>query len=226
MKTHVESFSIIECIIVFTIPDKLNEIVVRNKKTMYTLLFNSVKETLITVSEDEKYFGAKIGFFSILHSWGQKLNLHPHLHCVVPGGGYVEKTNSWKRCPQNYLLPVKVLRKRFRSVFLTQLKKIYQKNNLFLNGTEYTEKQVFQNLIDELFDTEWIVYTKESFKNSDSVISYLSKYTHRIALSNHRILSVKDGIVTFSYKDYKDGLRKKMELPVLKFMKKFLLHVT
>ncbi len=211
--------------VVFTIPDKLNPIVVRNKKQMYTLLFNSVKKTLLSVSEDEKYFGAKIGFFSILHTWGQKLNLHPHIHCVVPGGGFCEKTNSWKRSPQNYLVPIKVLQKRFRSLFLCGLKELYQSNVLFLDGTPYTEKRRFQQFIDLLFDIEWIVYMKESFKSSDSVIAYLSKYTHRIAISNHRILSVIDGIVTFSYRDYKDGKKKEMSVPVLKFMKLFLMHI-
>jgi hypothetical protein len=145
---------------------------------------------------------------------------------VVPGGGYSEKTQSWKCSPNNYLLPIKVLQKRFRSLFLTALKKLYQKDTLFLDGSPYEKEQKFQRLIDELFETEWIVYAKESFKSSDSVISYLSKYTHRIAISNHRILSVKDGIVTFSYKDYKDGKKKNLSLPVLKFMKLFLIHVT
>ena len=211
--------------VVFTIPDKLNPIVIRNKKHIYTLLLNAVKETLLSVSEDEKYFGAKIGFFSILHTWGQKLNLHPHIHCVVPGGGFSDKTNSWKRSPQNYLVPIKVLQKRFRSLFLIGLKNLYQSDVLFLDGSVYENEQKFQQMIDELFDTEWIVYAKESFKSSDSVISYLSKYTHRIAISNHRILSFEDGIVTFSYKDYKDGKKKKMSVPVLKFMKLFLIHI-
>jgi hypothetical protein len=145
---------------------------------------------------------------------------------VVPGGGYSEKTQSWKCSPNNYLLPIKVLQKRFRSLFLTALKKLYQKDTLFLDGSPYEKEQKFQRLIDELFETEWIVYAKESFKSSDSVISYLSKYTHRIAISNHRILSVKDGIVIFSYRDYKDGKKKNMSVPVMKFMKLFLIHIT
>jgi len=212
--------------VVFTLPDLLNPIVYKNKKLLYKLLFDTTKETLLSVAENEKYFGAKIGFFSILHTWGQKLNLHPHIHCVVPGGGFVEKKSKWISSPKDYFVPVQVLAKRFRSLFLVELKRLYKENLLYLKGTNYFELQQFQKLIDKLFETEWIVYIKESFKNSDSVIQYLSKYTHRIAISNHRILSVKNGIVSFSYKDYKNENKKKvMNIPVLRFMRNFLLHV-
>lgn len=212
--------------VVFTIPNKLNPIVYRNKKIMYDLLFSSVKETLSEIALSEKYFGAKIGFFSILHTWGQKLNLHPHLHCVVPGGGYDEKAKVWKKTPENYLLPITVLRKRFRSLFLKKLKLLYKENELYLKKTKYQEPELFQELIDELFDTEWVLYLKESFNNSDSVIKYLAKYTHRIAISNYRIIKVEDRYVHFWYKDYKDNNKKKvMAAPVIKFIRLFLLHV-
>ena len=209
---------------VFTLPDKLNPIVIRNKKLIYTLLFQSVKQTLLSVSSEDKYLGAKIGFFSILHTWGQKLNLHPHLHCVIPGGGYSEKKNKWISCSKDYLLPIEVLRVRFRSIFLTNLKKILI--NLYLSGTLYNERHQFQRLIDNLFKCKWVCYIKESFKSSDSVIRYLAKYTHRIALSNNRIFKIEDRKVTFIYKDYADGNKKKLKtLDVFKFMNKFLLHV-
>jgi hypothetical protein len=212
--------------VVFTLPDKLNPIVYRNKKIIYKLLFDKTKETLISVSRDEKYFGAKIGFFSILHTWGQKLNLHPHVHCVVPGGGYREDKDKWVRAPAGYLIPYEVLKQRFRSIFLVGLKQLHKEGRLYLWNTEYTDKKIFQQLIDELFKTEWIVYIKESFNNSDSVIEYLAKYTHRIAISNHRIISLENGVVTFSYKDYADGNKKKrMSLSVMQFMRCFLLHV-
>ncbi len=212
--------------IVFTIPGKLNPIVYRNKKIIYKLLLDASKETLLSISEDEKYLGAKIGFFSILHTWGQKLNLHPHVHCVVPGGGYIAKKNKWIRSPKDYLVPVKVLNKRFRSLFLTGLKNLYKEKELWLANSGYEKQKDFRRLIDELFAVKWIVYIKESFKNSGSVIKYLSKYTHRIAISNHRILSVKNGLVTFSYKDYKNGNKKdSLSMPAIKFIKKFLLHV-
>jgi len=212
--------------VVFTIPDRLNPIVYRNKRIMYNLLFKAVKETLIDIALTEKYFGAKIGFFSILHTWGQKLNLHPHLHCVVPGGGYDEAAKIWKKTPKNYLLPIIVLRKRFRSLFLKNLKLLYNENELYLKGTKYQDPELFQNLIDNLFKTEWVLYLKESFNNSDSVIKYLAKYTHRIAISNYRIIKVEDRCVHFWYKDYKDNNKKKvMVVDVIKFIRLFLLHV-
>ena len=212
--------------VVFTLPDKLNPIVYRNKKIIYKLFFDKIKETLLSVAEEEKYFGAVIGFFAILHTWGQKLNLHPHIHCVVPGGGFLSNQNKWKNAPVNYLLPVEVLKQRFRSLFLVELKSLYYNGGLYLENSIYKDKKNFQNLIDEMFKKEWVVYIKESFKNSDSVIEYLSKYTHRIAISNHRIISVKDGIVTFSYKDYEDNNKKKtLSIPVFQFMKRFLTHI-
>ena len=212
--------------VVFTLPDKLDTIVLRNKKKIYKLLFDKVKETLLTVSDEKKYFGAKIGFFSILHTWGQKLNLHPHLHCVVPGGGYSENEKKWIKSPKNYLFPVDVLKRRFRSLFLVELKRMYKEKELYLTGTDYSDPKIFFKLIDDLFETNWVIYLKESFNNSDSVIEYLARYTHRIAISNHRILKVENNRVFFSYKDYKENNQKKvMSLPVMEFIKRFLWHI-
>lgn len=211
---------------VFTIPDALNPIVYRNKRIVYKLLFDAVKETLLSAAEDEKYFGAKIGFFSILHTWGQKLNLHPHIHAVVPGGGYDAKKDKWKSAPQGYLIPVEVLKKRFRSLFLTGLKRLYFGDKLYLKHSVFKNKVIFQGLIDSLFKKDWIVYIKESFRSSDSVIEYLSRYTHKIAISNSRILSLKDGVVSFSYKDYSEKNKKKvLRLPVMDFIQRFLKHI-
>jgi hypothetical protein len=209
---------------VFTLPDKLSGIVYRNRRMMFTLLFQTVRDTLLSVCMDEKYLGARIGFFAILHTWGQKLNLHPHLHCVIPGGGYSDRKNKWITCPKNYLLPIEVLKKRFRSLFLRRLKGMFQ--SLYLQRTGYEQKYKFQRLIDELFETEWVCYLKESFKNNDSVIKYLGKYTHRIAISNHRIVKLENRMVTFSYKDYNDDNKLKTKtIDVLKFIRLFLLHV-
>lgn len=203
---------------VFTLPHQLLPIVAGNKKAIYTLLFHSVKETLLGVASEEQYFGVQIGFFSILHTWGQKLNLHPHLHCVIPGGGYSPKTKTWIRSPENYLLPIAVLQKRFRSIFLLGLKKLYHESLIAPPG--------FQQLIDDLFKIDWVVYLKESFKNSDSVIKYLARYTHRIAISNYRIIGVENGEVLFSYKDYSDGNKKKiLSLDVDEFIRRFMNHV-
>ena len=202
---------------VFTLPQQLRPIAAGNKEAIYKLLFNSVKETLHGVASEEKYLGAKIGFLSILHTWGQKINLHPHLHCVIPGGGYSRETKKWIRSPENYFLPVKVLQKRFRSIFLQGLKRLYPDS--------LTAPSDFQNLIDQLFEIDWVVYLKESFKNSDSVIKYLARYTHKIAISNHRIIGVEDGEVLFSYKDYSQANQKKvLRLKVNEFIQRFMLH--
>jgi len=212
--------------IVFTIPDTLNSLVIRNKRTIYNLMFDVCRRTLLSVSGDEKYFGADIGFFSILHTWGQKLNLHPHLHCVVPGGGYSEKKQKWIRAPNNYFVPVQVLKLRFRSLFLQRLKELYRENELYLQGTQFTDAKEFQGMIEALFSADWVVYLKESFQGKESVIEYLARYTHRIAISNHRIVDVKDNIVRFRYRDYKDENREKiMELPAESFIHRFMMHV-
>lgn len=212
--------------IVFTLPDSLNSIVIRNKQAVYNLMFGVCRETLLSASADEKYFGADIGFFSILHTWGQKLNLHPHLHCVVPGGGYSEKKKKWIYAPNNYFVPVEVLKRRYRSLFLQGLKKLYREKILNLHETEYSDAVKFQKMIDSLFAAQWVVYLKESFQGRESVIEYLARYTHRIAISNHRIVEFKDGIVKFSYRDYADENRKKiMEISAESFINRFMMHV-
>ena len=208
---------------VFTLPDELNPIVYRNKKIIYTMLFQKVKETLLGTAEQQKYFGAGTGFFSILHTWGQKLNLHPHLHCVIPGGGYDAKADIWKRCSTDYLLPVEVLKKRFKYLFLTELKRKFMNRELFLNGTKYENKRLFQQLLDKLFSKEWVVYLKEPFSNHESVIRYPGKYTHRITIGNYRIINLENNTVLFWYKDYKDHNKKKvLVLPADQFVRRSL----
>lgn len=212
--------------IVFTLPDILNPIVIRNKRIIYNLMFDKCKETLLSVSADEKYFGADIGFFSILHTWGQKMNLHPHLHCVVPGGGYSEKKMKWIQAANNYFVPVQVLKMRFRSLFLQGLKDLRKSDKLYLQGTQFAGDAEFQKMIDLLFTAEWVVYLKESFQGKESVIEYLARYTHRIAISNHRIISLNNDTVRFKYRDYKDGNKEKiMELPAESFIHRFMVHV-
>jgi predicted Zn-ribbon and HTH transcriptional regulator len=212
--------------VVFTLPHQLNPLVERNKRIIYDLLFNSVNRTLVSVAEKPEYFGAKIGFFSILHTWGQKLNLHPHLHCVVPGGGRRIKDGKWIKCKQNFFIHTKVLMPWFRRIFLTGLKKMYKQKGLYLTGTEFSEKNKFQSLIDELFKTDWICYIKESFKNENSIIEYLSRYTHRIAISNYRIRKLENDRVYFAYKDYKEENKKKtLDLDVMDFIRRFMKHI-
>ncbi len=211
--------------IVFTLPDILNTLVWKNKKKFYDQLFRISKETLLSIAAEEKYFGAHIGFFSVLHTWGQKLNQHPHIHCVVPGGGFSKKNGRWKHVPNDYLAPVKVVKARYKDLFLTALKKMYETEELYLKGTGCETPGGFKKLVKALYGKEWVVYLKEAFNNSSSVIEYLSRYTHKIAISNYRIISVKDGIVSFRYRDYADSNKvKTASFDVLTFMRKFLSH--
>lgn len=212
--------------VVFTVPDILNSIIWKNKEIMYNLLFQISKETLISIASEEKYFGADIGFFSILHTWGQKLNQHPHIHCVVPGGGFSKKNGRWIRVPHDYFVPYKVLKARFKFLFLQRLKEIDKSKILYFKGEKHEKSGTIQTLIDELYAKDWVVYLKESFKNSSSVIEYLSRYTHKIAISNHRIISADSESVVFKYRDYKEASKEKyMSLPRFDFMRKFLMHV-
>jgi hypothetical protein len=212
--------------IVFTLPHALNPVVFKNKRALYNLMFSSCSEALRSVSAQEKYFGADIGFFAILHTWGQQLNPHPHLHCAVPGGGYSRSKGTCIHAPYDYLVPVRVLKLRFRSLFMRGLKNLLKSGSLYLAGTRFEDPEAFQKLIDDLYSAEWVVYLKESFKNRESVIEYLARYTHRIAISNNRIVSVDNRLVSFKYRDYKDHNREKIRsMNVLSFMRLFMLHV-
>jgi hypothetical protein len=212
--------------VVFTLPDKLDPIVIRNKRKIYALLFDKVKETLLSAASERKYFGAAIGFFAVLHTWGQRLGIHPHLHCVVPGGGYDHVKRKWKRCRNNFFISFEVLANRFRSLFLSTLKEMYRNNELYLAGCEYDHPDLFQNLIDELWHTRWNVFLKETYESDTNVIDYLGRYTHGIAISNYRIVKLEDDFVYFTYKDYRDNNKRKMEkMHVLKFMRRFFFHI-
>ncbi|MCK5853090.1 IS91 family transposase [bacterium] len=211
--------------IVFTLPDILNRLIWKNKKIFFNLLFRISKETLISIAADNKYFGADIGFFGVLHTWGQKLNRHPHIHCVVPGGGFSKKDGRWRHVPNNYLAPIKVVKARYKDLFIKNLKLLYESGELYLEGLECQEPYAFKKLIQALYAKEWIVYLKESFNNSSSVIEYLSRYTHKIAMSNYRILSVNDEFIEFKYRDYKDNNKEKIvRMAIFEFMQKFLMH--
>jgi len=211
--------------IVFTLPDILNQLVWKNKKIFFNLLFRTSKETLLSIAAEDKYFGADIGFFSVLHTWGQKLNQHPHIHCVLPGGGFSKKDGKWRHVPNNYLAPIKVVKARYKDLFIKSLNQLYESGELYLEGSNCEDAAGFKKLVKAIYEKDWVVYLKESFKNSSSVIEYLSRYTHRIAISNYRILSVKNSVVEFKYRDYKDNNHEKIaQMDVLKFMRKFLMH--
>src|SRR5208283_1974473 len=212
--------------VVFTIPSELNTVALRNPKIMYDLLFRSASETLIELGNDR--LGARIGFIGILHTWGQNLMDHPHIHCVVTGGGLSSDEQHWVACRKKYLFPVKVMSKLFRGKFLDYFKESYKSGKLELTGSisHLMKPHVFKLLDIKLSNKKWVVYCKPPFNGIDGVLQYLSRYTHRIAISNNRILKVEDGQVTFQWRDYADNDRVKvMTLKADEFIRRFLLHV-
>jgi hypothetical protein len=196
---------------------------------MYGLLFRATAETLQSIAADPKHLGAQIGFFCILHTWGQTLTAHPHLHCVVPGGGISHDGNRWIACRRpHFLLPVRVLSCRFRRLYLRYLEQVYAAGQLQFHGElqHLSDRQAFLRYLAPLRKSKWVVYAKPPFGGPERVLDYLGRYTHRVAISNHRLKELKDGRVTFAYKDYKDEQRQKlMTLSADEFLRRFLLHV-
>ena len=214
--------------VVFTIPEELNYLALTNQKELYSILFQAVSETLLELSKDRKYLGADIGFTSILHTWGQNLMHHPHIHCVVPGGGLSFDSNKWINSKNNFFIPVKVLSKKFRGKFLYYFKKLYYDNKLKLveKNQVLIDKYVFQCFIDKLYEKEWVVYCKPPFGNAEHVLEYLGRYTHRVAISNNRLVYFDNGYVTFKWKDYKDNNKQKyMTVTAEEFIRRFLMHI-
>lgn len=214
--------------VVFTLPDTLNPLALRNKTVVYNILFKAASQTLLKLAADPKRLGADIGVTAVLHTWGQNLLLHPHLHCVVTGGGLSPDGERWVAGRQRFLLPVKVLGKLFRGKFLALLERAYRDGELDLRGSiaELAHPPAWAALRDRLYRTDWVVYAKPPFGGAEQVFRYLGRYTHRVAISNHRIVRVADGMVSFTVKDYKDGARTKtMTLDAVEFLRRFLLHV-
>jgi hypothetical protein len=214
--------------IVFTLPEPLAALALQNKRQIYDLLFRATAETLQSIAADPKRLGAQIGFFCILHSWGQTLMAHPHLHCVVPGGGISLDGCRWVACRPGFFLHVHVLSRRFRKLYLQYLEQLYAAGKLRLHGElqPLSQPQAFTRYLASLRKTEWVVYSKPPFGGPERVLDYLGRYTHRVAISNNRLKELKDSQVTFTYKDYKHEQRQKlMTLPVGEFLRRFLLHV-
>lgn len=218
--------------VVFTIPEELNRIALQNKKTVYDILFKAGSETLIKLGKDEKHLGGEIGIIAVLHTWGQNLTEHPHLHCIVPGGGLSARGNRWekpkKTKKKDFFIHVNVISDLFKKKFLYYLKKSYDKGELRFEGKIEGLKDHggFKQLLNELYSKKWITYCKQPFGGPEQVINYLGRYTHRVAINNHRIKSMEGGNVTFSCKDYRDcNKTKEMTLEAGEFMRRFLLHV-
>jgi hypothetical protein len=215
--------------VVFTLPQQIGGLALQNAREIYCILFRAASETLLTIAADPKRLGAAIGFLAVLHTWGQNLHLHPHLHCVVPGGGIGPDGARWVGCRKpSFFLPVQVLGSRFRNLFLTYLQEAFQAGKLRFHGdmAGLARPAAFQALCDRARKIKWVVYAKAPFGGPEQVLKYLALYTHRVAISNSRILTIDDGKVTFHWKDYAAGNKTKtMTLDAVEFIRRFLLHI-
>ena len=214
--------------VVFTLPLHLSPLALQNKREIYALLFRSSAETLLEVARNPKHLGAEIGFFSVLHTWNQKLQHHPHVHCVVPAGGLTPDHSRWIDSQQKFFLPVEVLKKVFRGKFVDGLKKLYAEHKLAFHGTlaPLRDPKSFAAWTRPLFRSKWVVYSKRPFGGAQHALRYLGQYTHRVAISNHRLVALADGMVTFRWRDSANKNKKRlMALPVNEFLRRFLLHV-
>ena len=216
--------------VVFTLPASISHIAYQNKATIYAILFKAAAETLITIAGDAKHLGARIGLTAVLHSWGSALTHHPHLHCVVPGGGISPDGQRWISCRPGFFLPVRVLSRLFRRLFLEKLVAAHEAGRLKFFGDlrHLAETHAFDGHLRPLRKVEWVVYAKRPFAGPQAVLAYLSRYTHRVAIANSRLISLDEGGVTFKWKDYraKGRMRRKtMTLPIDEFIRRFLIHV-
>jgi hypothetical protein len=214
--------------VVFTLPESIAAIAFYNKKVVYDILFRATAQTLLTIARDPKRLGVELGFFAVLHSWGQNLHFHPHLHCVVPGGGLSADHDRWIHGRRRYLLPVKVLSRLFRRLFLEALEEAYSAGQLqFFGELEgLRDPPAFARYLAPVKKQEWVVYAKPPFGGPQHVLEYLGRYTHRVAISNHRLLALEDGQVSFAWKDYRDQQQpqKVMTVSAEEFIRRFLQH--
>jgi hypothetical protein len=215
--------------VVFTIPDLLAPLALQNKRLFYDLLFRSASESLSQAAANPKNLGARIGFLAVLHTWGQNLHHHPHIHCVVPAGGLSADSSRWISTGGRFFLPVKVLSRLLRGKMLDYLKRAYRSGKLCFHGKLEPlagDPDIFAALINTAYAKDWVVYAKPPFAGPAQVLRYLGRYTHRVAISNHRILAFDDGAVSFRWKDYKHAGRwRTMNLEGREFIRRFLLHV-
>ena len=214
--------------VVFTLPAPLAELALQNKRLLYGLLLSAASRTLLTIAADPKHLGARIGLLAILHTWGQNLLHHPHLHCIVPGGGLSPDRRRWISCRPGFFLPVRVLSRLFRRLFLDGLAAAFRSGRLRFFGSlaPLANPAAMAAFVAPLARTDWVVYAKPPSVGPAHVLAYLGRYTHRVALSNSRILSLDDGAVAFRWKDYRHANRQRvMTLDATEFLRRFLLHV-
>jgi hypothetical protein len=216
--------------LVFTLPGPIADIAYQNKAVIYDLLFKAAAEATLTIASDPKHLGARIGITAVLHTWGSALTHHPHVHMIVPGGGLSDNGERWIACGPTFFLPVRVLSRLFRRLFLKMLTMAHETNRLafFGDNAALTDKRAFAAFLAPLRNAEWVVYAKKPFGGPQAVLAYLSRYTHRVAISNRRLISADDNGITFKWKDYRiegPGRYKTMTLPTHEFIRRFLIHV-
>lgn len=214
--------------VVFTLPNAIGPLALQNPRLIYGALFRAVGESLLEMAADPRRLGAEIGFLAVLHTWGQTLTLHPHIHCVVPGGGLAPDGQRWVSCRPGFFLPVKPLSRLFRGKFLAILADLYAHEQLTLAGNlqDLVEQGQFVRWMGELRETEWVVYAKPPFGGPEQVLKYLARYTHRVAISNQRLVSMDEEKVSFRWKDYADrNASKMMTINGVEFVRRFLQHV-
>lgn len=213
--------------VVFTLPQSLAPLALQNPRVVYDLLLRTAARTLQEIGANPRHLGARLGFFAILHTWGQTLVHHPHVHCVVPAGGLAEDGRTWRPCRPGFFLPVRVLSRLFRGKLLAEIRQAFQEGRLELHGrlAPYRSVAAFGRLLHEARRTEWVVYAKPPFEGPEHVLEYLARYTHRVAISNHRLVHVDDASVTFRFKDYRGRRARSLTLTLQEFARRFLLHV-
>jgi hypothetical protein len=214
--------------VVFTLPRELAPLALQNKKVIYDLLFRTSAETLLEVARDPRHLGCEIGFFSVLHTWNQKLQHHPHVHCVLPSGGLSADHSRWIQSRRSFFLPVKVLGRVFRGKFVQALKRAFREGKLGFHGTLklLAQPKIFSAWLRQLFRNDWVVYAKRPFGGPEHVLRYLGAYTHRVAISNQRLVALAEGKVTFRWRNSAHKNKKRLiTLPVEEFLRRFLLHV-
>lgn len=212
--------------IVFTVPHALNELFLVNQKLLYTLLMKAVSETILKLAQDKRYLGATPGIIQVLHTWGQNLCYHPHIHCIVSGAG-LTRDLKLRKCGSGFFIPIEAASRMFRGKFMAALKQYRNSGELRLSK-EFTDSEKPMNwlqFVDDLYGVDWVVYIKETFNGYGNAINYLGRYTHRVAISNGRILSFTDDTVTFRYRDYRDNKLKEMTLEHEEFIRRFLMHI-
>jgi hypothetical protein len=213
--------------VVFTLPAPAADIAFHNKAVVYAILFRAAADALRSVAAERRYLGAEIGAVAVLHTWGQALHHHPHLHCIVPGGGISPDQTRWVACPAGFLLPVRVLSRCFREQFLRQLRAAFATGQLRFSGTlaGLTDPTAFADQVAALSRIDWVVYAKPPFAGPEQVLGYLGRYTHRVAIANSRLVELANGKVSFTWKDYRqNGKTKVMTLAAGEFIRRFLQH--